>query len=82
MEDAVNLASRARVKQLSLFHHDPNHDDNTISRMVRDARKLAERDGAGLIVEAAREGQTWQSSAAREPAPAKSHRKKQAVTSS
>ncbi len=80
MEDAVSLASRARVKQLYLFHHDPNHDDITISRMVQEARKLAEHDGAGVRVDAAREGQTWQPPKAPGSAPesvrVKSQRKK------
>jgi len=58
-EDAVNLAMRAGVRQLSLFHHDPEHDDDTIGRIVEEARKLAGKNG--IKVEAAREGQTWDS---------------------
>lgn len=58
IEDAVRLASRANVKKLYLFHHDPDHDDATISRMVHAARKSAIKAGNGIIVEAAREGVT------------------------
>jgi phosphoribosyl 1,2-cyclic phosphodiesterase/ActR/RegA family two-component response regulator len=57
-EDAVTLASRAGVKRLYLFHHDPNHDDATISTMVENARKLAASQATGLKVFAAREGES------------------------
>ena len=53
VDDVVDIASRARVKQLYLFHHDPTHDDERVSRMLAYARSLA---STGLLVEAAREG--------------------------
>jgi len=53
VDDVVELATRAGVKQLFLFHHDPSHDDERISRMLAHARQLA---GNGTHVEAAREG--------------------------
>ncbi|MBZ5607028.1 MAG: MBL fold metallo-hydrolase [Acidobacteriia bacterium] len=37
-EEAVNVARECNVKQLILFHHDPNHDDQMISRIVEQAR--------------------------------------------
>jgi phosphoribosyl 1,2-cyclic phosphodiesterase/CheY-like chemotaxis protein len=53
VDDVVNLATRAGVKQLFLFHHDPSHDDERVSRMLAHARRLA---GPDTHVEAAREG--------------------------
>jgi phosphoribosyl 1,2-cyclic phosphodiesterase/ActR/RegA family two-component response regulator len=53
VDDVVDIATRAEVKQLYLFHHDPTHDDERISRMLAHARSLASN---GLLVEAAREG--------------------------
>jgi len=56
VDDAVDLAIRARVKRLFLFHHDPAHNDDKMDQMAAHARKLAARLGQGLEVEAAREG--------------------------
>ena len=53
---AVALALDAQVRKLILFHHDPTHDDAKIDMMVREARKLAEKSGRQLEVDAAREG--------------------------
>ena len=55
-EDGVNFAMEAGVKRLFLFHHDPDHSDEQISRMVARAREMALRWHSPLIVEAAREG--------------------------
>jgi phosphoribosyl 1,2-cyclic phosphodiesterase/ActR/RegA family two-component response regulator len=55
-DDAVALALKGNIKQLFLFHHDPNHDDKRISEMVAHAQKLIEAQGRTLAVEAAREG--------------------------
>ncbi len=41
VEVAVDMAVRAGVKQLILFHHDPNHDDDTIDGLVVAARQRA-----------------------------------------
>jgi phosphoribosyl 1,2-cyclic phosphodiesterase/CheY-like chemotaxis protein len=56
VDDVVNLAVMARAKQLFLFHHDPGHDDETISRLVAHARQVVDLQGATTVVEAAREG--------------------------
>jgi len=53
VDDVAALATRAGVKQLFLFHHDPMHDDERVSRMLAHARQLV---GNGTMVEAAREG--------------------------
>jgi phosphoribosyl 1,2-cyclic phosphodiesterase/ActR/RegA family two-component response regulator len=56
VEDSVAFALHANVKRLFLFHHDPDHTDEQISRMVARAREMAARRHSNLIVEAAREG--------------------------
>lgn len=56
MEDSVDFAIDAGVKRLFLFHHDPDHNDERISRLVARGRELAAAKGSALIVEAAREG--------------------------
>jgi phosphoribosyl 1,2-cyclic phosphodiesterase/ActR/RegA family two-component response regulator len=52
----VSLALDANVSKLLLFHHDPNHDDQMIDKMVEHARALVAKSGKPLEVEAAREG--------------------------
>ncbi|HTD67826.1 MAG TPA: response regulator [Candidatus Limnocylindria bacterium] len=53
VDDVAALATRAGAKQLFLFHHDPTHDDERVSRMLAHARQLV---GNGTLVEASREG--------------------------
>ncbi|MFM2295428.1 MAG: hypothetical protein RLZZ350_1841 [Verrucomicrobiota bacterium] len=55
VDDAVSLALQAGVKQLYLFHHDPDHNDQKIAEMVEHARSLIAERGAKLQVDAARE---------------------------
>ncbi len=55
-EDTVATAIAANARQLFLFHHDPLHTDDRISRMVGHARELVANHNSSLIVEAAREG--------------------------
>ena len=38
-QDAVDVAKRARVRQLVLFHHDPDRDDDAVAAIVTAARK-------------------------------------------
>jgi len=63
VDDSVEIAMQAGVKQLSLFHHDPDHDDKQIDGLVRHARRLVARRRAKLYVDAAREGTTIKLSA-------------------
>jgi phosphoribosyl 1,2-cyclic phosphodiesterase len=56
VDDVVALAIIARVKRLYLFHHDPDHSDAQISRMVAWARELVALHDESVAVEAAREG--------------------------
>jgi phosphoribosyl 1,2-cyclic phosphodiesterase len=58
LDDVVALAMEADVRQLSLFHHDPNHDDAKIEEMVARGREKVAESQHALKVEAAREGQT------------------------
>lgn len=37
---AVHVAQAARVKELALFHHDPDHSDEMLERLERDARAV------------------------------------------
>jgi phosphoribosyl 1,2-cyclic phosphodiesterase len=55
-EDSVAFALKAGVKRLFLFHHDPDHTDEDISRMVTRAREIVAWHHSHLRVEAAREG--------------------------
>jgi phosphoribosyl 1,2-cyclic phosphodiesterase/ActR/RegA family two-component response regulator len=56
LSSVVSLALDADVGKLLLFHHDPNHDDEMIDKMVERARALVAKSGKPLEVEAAREG--------------------------
>ena len=56
LDGVVALALEAEVKKLFLFHHDPNHDDAKVSKMLAHARKLVSGCKGKLQVEAAREG--------------------------
>ena len=55
-DDTVQTAIRAGVKQLFLFHHDPDHHDEKIASMVARGRERVEKEGSSLIVTAASEG--------------------------
>jgi phosphoribosyl 1,2-cyclic phosphodiesterase/ActR/RegA family two-component response regulator len=56
VDDVVALALFAKVRQLFLFHHDPDRDDAQIAKMEAWARKLVAFHGETLAVDAAREG--------------------------
>ena len=58
VDESVALALEARVRRFFLFHHDPDHDDQTLDGFVRHARTLVAKQKSGLKVDAAREGQT------------------------
>jgi phosphoribosyl 1,2-cyclic phosphodiesterase len=55
-EDSVTFAMEGGVRRLFMFHHDPDHTDEKISRMAALAREMAQRSHSPLIIEAAREG--------------------------
>ena len=54
----VELCQLAGVRHLCLFHHEPANDDETLSRMLVDTRRLEEitRTGVPLLVSAAYDG--------------------------
>ena len=54
--EAVQLAAEAGCARLFLFHHEPEHDDDTIDRLLADARACAREVAPKLVVEAAAEG--------------------------
>jgi phosphoribosyl 1,2-cyclic phosphodiesterase/CheY-like chemotaxis protein len=56
LSSVVSLGLDSNVGKLVLFHHDPNHDDKMIDKMVEHARALVAKSGKPLEVEAAREG--------------------------
>ena len=53
---AVDLAAEAGCARLILFHHEPEHDDDMIDRLLADARAHARTVAPKLTVEAAIEG--------------------------
>ena len=59
VDDVVRFAIAGGVKQLFLFHHDPEHDDRAISGMLMHARDMATAAGSSIRIEAAREGQEF-----------------------
>ena len=60
LSSVVSLALDANVRKLSLFHHDPAHDDAMIDEMVESARHLVVESGKSLEIDAAREGaEVW-----------------------
>lgn len=53
---AVELAVECRARHLILFHHEPEHDDNSIDRLLAKAKKDAKDLAPALTVDAASEG--------------------------
>ena len=49
---AIDVATKARVKRLVLYHHDPDRSDEALDRIAKDSQKAA--DGIEVVV--AREG--------------------------
>jgi phosphoribosyl 1,2-cyclic phosphodiesterase len=59
LSTAVALARDANVRKLVLFHHDPNHDDDEVDKMVETGRAIAKKTGKPIEVIAAREGEEF-----------------------
>ncbi len=53
----VEVAVKANVRALALFHHDPMHSDEVVAAMEAEAQRLVASWGATLHCFAAREGQ-------------------------
>ncbi len=58
-EFAINAAHRASVKQVLLFHHDPNRSDAELQELELFYQGKTE-GRTGVRLEMAREGRTWQ----------------------
>lgn len=58
VDDSVALALAAKVKQLCLFHHDPERSDQQVTALLQHARQLVKGQRPKLKVDAAREGMT------------------------
>jgi phosphoribosyl 1,2-cyclic phosphodiesterase len=52
----VELAIKSEVAQLLLFHHDPDHDDETIDNILRLSQKLIDDSAKPITCQAAMEG--------------------------
>jgi phosphoribosyl 1,2-cyclic phosphodiesterase len=53
--EAVDLAAEAGCRRLIMFHHEPEHDDAAVDRLLEDTRQYAARCARGLVVDAAAE---------------------------
>lgn len=54
--DTVNSAIDAGVRQLFLYHHDPNYDDKSIENIHKDCLRIINKRGSRLDCQIAREG--------------------------
>jgi ribonuclease BN (tRNA processing enzyme) len=54
--EAVELAAESECKRLVLFHHDPDHDDQALERLLAEANSA--RQGRPLEILMAREGES------------------------
>lgn len=56
VDDVVSMAMKAEVKQLFLFHHDPDHDDAKLDDMLARGRQIVAAKQSPMLVELATEG--------------------------
>ena len=56
IDAAIDVAARAKVKRLILYHHDPDRSDDALDHIGRDAQRAGRERLAGLDVVVAREG--------------------------
>ena len=54
--DTVNAAMDAGVKNLFMFSHDPNNDDDQIDAMHRKTQEMIKARGSSLVCHVSREG--------------------------
>jgi len=54
--DTINTAIDANVKELYLFHHDPNYDDDAMEAILKHSNEIIKEKGASLICHLAKEG--------------------------
>ena len=56
VSQVADLAARAQVKRLHLFHHDPDQGDDEIDVKLADAREALAKLGSSVVCEAPAEG--------------------------
>ena len=56
IESAIDVAAKAKVKRLVLYHHDPDRSDDALDHIGRDAQRTGRERSPGLEVVVAREG--------------------------
>ncbi len=56
VSQVADLAARANVKRLHLFHHDPDQTDDDIDLKVRETREALDKRRSGLACDAPAEG--------------------------
>jgi phosphoribosyl 1,2-cyclic phosphodiesterase len=54
--DTVNIAIEAGVKELYLYHHDPNYDDNAMEEIYQHSQSIIKEKNSSLKCHIAREG--------------------------
>ncbi len=54
--DVLDLAIKAKVKQLALFHHDPTHTDEEMDRHLAESREYLAKKGSSVTCFAAQDG--------------------------
>jgi len=53
--DTINTAIDANVKELYLFHHDPNYDDDAIDAIHKHSNEIIKEKGSSLVCHIAKE---------------------------
>ncbi|MBK5106051.1 MAG: hypothetical protein JJE42_17530, partial [Burkholderiales bacterium] len=56
VSEVADLAARAEVKRLHLFHHDPDQSDDDIDLKLKETREALVRLGSNVVCEAPSEG--------------------------
>ncbi|MBE0612352.1 MAG: response regulator [Burkholderiales bacterium] len=56
VSEVADLAARAKVKRLHLFHHDPDQTDDDIDMKLKETREALARLGSTVVCEAPSEG--------------------------
>lgn len=56
VSQVADLAARGSVKNLYLFHHDPDHDDDTVDRKHEQVQEWLRRNGSDTVCIAPHEG--------------------------
>jgi len=59
VDEAIDIAMRANVRQFFLFHHDPDHNDEKMFDMIANAEARVAAAGSSMLVRAAREGEEF-----------------------